>query len=267
MYVRMPGRVPIALALAVTGILASGALPTPAQAAATVNYVALGDSYSSGTGAGSYDSSGCTRSSKAYAPLWAAAHSPASFRFVACSGAVTADVRNNQLSALDSDTTLVTITIGGNDAGFAEVVITCQLLSDSACADAVSDSTAFVNNTLPARLDQTYAAIRSRAPNAKLMVLGYPRLFELSSGCGLLGMSLAKRKTVNAGADVLAGVIAARARAAGATFVDSRSAFSGHGVCASGAWINGVTPLTGAYHPNAKGHASGYLSALTSAIG
>ncbi|NEE11464.1 lipase, partial [Streptomyces sp. SID7499] len=62
-----------------------------ADSAAAGGYVALGDSYSSGVGAGSYlsDSGDCRRSTKAYPYLWQAANSPASFDFVACSGATT----------------------------------------------------------------------------------------------------------------------------------------------------------------------------------
>ena len=86
-----------ALALALVGT----AMPANA---ATVNYVALGDSYSSGVGAGSYYSSSgsCDRSPNAYPAQWAAANSVTSFTFAACSGATTADVINNQLSALNS---------------------------------------------------------------------------------------------------------------------------------------------------------------------
>lgn len=110
----MPHR-PLARALAALVALCAAALgavlvPGTAQAAA-VNYVALGDSYSSGVGAGPYDSSGCLRSQKSYAPLWAAAHGVTSFNFRACGGAVTADVLNDQVSALSASTTLVTITI------------------------------------------------------------------------------------------------------------------------------------------------------------
>lgn len=267
MYVRMLRRALIAVTLTLAGLLGSAALPLSAQAAAAVNYVALGDSYSSGVGASPYDSSGCLRSQRGYPPLWAAAHSASTFRFVACGGAVTADVLNNQLSALDSSTTLVTITIGGNDIGFADVVITCQLASDAACADAVDDGTAAATNELPARLDRTYAAIRDRAPNAKLIVLGYPRLFELTPTCGLLGMNNYKRTIINEGADLLTEVIAGRARAGGATFVDTRANFAGHGVCAGTPWINGVAALIGAFHPNASGYGSGYLRALTAVTG
>jgi len=261
----MPHR-PLARALAALVALLAAALgavltPSTAQAAAAVNYVALGDSYSSGVGAGPYDLSTCLRSQKSYAPLWAAANAVTSFRFAACGGAVTSDVISNQVGSLSASTTLVTITIGGNDAGFANVITSCRFGSAATCTSAVNESKAFATATLPGRLDATYAAIRNRAPNARLIVLGYPRLFETGS-CGLLAMSTYKRTILNEAADVLATVISGRARAAGATFADTRPYFAGHGVCAGDPWINDISGVIEAYHPDADGYRLGYLPAL-----
>ncbi|WP_329012132.1 SGNH/GDSL hydrolase family protein [Micromonospora rifamycinica] len=260
-----------ALARAVTALTALLAtvvgvvlVPTAAQAA-TVHYVALGDSYSSGVGAGPYDLSTCLRSQKSYAPLWAAANAVTSFAFPACGGAVTADVISKQLGALSATTTLVTITIGGNDAGFADVITSCRFGSTANCTDAVDKAKSFATATLPDRLDATYAAIRDRAPNARLVVLGYPRLFETGS-CGVLAMSSYKRTILNEAADVLATVTAARAGAAGATFADARPFFTGHGVCAAAPWIRDVSGVIEAYHPNADGYRLGYLPTLDAAL-
>ncbi|MDH6462422.1 lysophospholipase L1-like esterase [Micromonospora sp. A200] len=265
----MPHR---ALARAVTALVALFAtvlgvvlVPGTAQAA-TVNYVALGDSYSSGVGAGPYDLSTCLRSEKSYAPLWAAANAVTSFRFPACGGAVTADVINSQVNSLSTSTTLVTVTIGGNDAGFADVITSCRFGSTSTCTNAVNESKSFATSTLPGRLDATYAAIRNRAPNARLVVLGYPRLFE-TNYCGLLAMSTYKRTILNEAADLLATIIADRARAAGATFADTRPFFAGHGVCAADPWIRDVSGVIEAYHPNAAGYRYGYLPALNAVLG
>ncbi|MDI5942160.1 hypothetical protein QLR68_29330, partial [Micromonospora sp. DH15] len=59
-------------AAAAPGVAQAAQAAKPARAAAAINYVALGDSYSSGVGAGPYDLSTCLRSDKSYAPLWAA---------------------------------------------------------------------------------------------------------------------------------------------------------------------------------------------------
>src|SRR3954470_21009338 len=102
----------VAAAVGAASLTAAALVATTAPAyASSTNYVALGDSYSSGTGTGSYDlDSGCQRSSRAYAALWASSHAPASFKFVACSGAKTSDVKAGQISALTTSTTLASIT-------------------------------------------------------------------------------------------------------------------------------------------------------------
>jgi lysophospholipase L1-like esterase len=232
--------------------------------AAPGRYVALGDSYSSGTGAGSYGSSGsCKRSANSYPQLWANANGPSSFAFVACSGAVTSDVLNSQVSAVTSDTALVTISIGGNDAGFADVMTDCNLGSDSSCVSRNQEAQNFARTTLPGRLDNVYNQIRSRAPGARVVVLGYPHIYQLNGSCWV-GLSETKRAAINQSSDVLASVTSGRAAAHGFTFVDARSSFSGHEICASGTrWLNSVTwPVDESYHPNASGQRGGYYNPL-----
>ncbi len=235
----------------------------PAQAAGPA-YVALGDSYSAGNGAGNYDSSSgdCHRSLSAYPYLWKNAHAPSSFADTACSGAVTTDVINNQLGPLNSSTGLVSITIGGNDAGFASIIETCVIDSDADCATAVNNAENYARNTLPARLDATYNAIHAKAPNAKVVVLGYPHMYTLNTFC--VGLSAADHTKINEGADVLDSAIAARAAAHGFTFGDVRSTFNGHELCSGDAWLHSIviSPSFESYHPTATGHSSGYYPVL-----
>ncbi|GAA3138389.1 SGNH family lipase [Planomonospora alba] len=250
----------VSTALAALAFGAASLFGTSASHAAAETYVALGDSYSSGTGAGNYTNVLCTRSANAYPQRWAAANSPAAFRFVACGGAKIPDVRNNQLSALDGSTTLVSITIGGNDVGFADTMLNCLLSTTTACRNAVNKGLEYAQNVLPGELDALYAEIRARAPQAKVVVLGYPRLYK-DGGICLGGPSATKRSIINGGADRLNEVIAARAAAAGFTFADARAAFAGHEICTSAPWISGAT-----VHPTATGHARGYLPALSAAL-
>src|SRR3954463_16223673 len=138
-------------------------------------YVALGDSYSSGTGTRTYYDSSCQRSVYAYPYLLHNAHPSWTFVHAACSGAKTTDVLNSQVASVTSDTTWVSYTIGGNDAGFSSVITTCAQPSwASDCDGAINNAQAFINNTLPGRLDQVNNAIKSHAPNAKVIVLDYP---------------------------------------------------------------------------------------------
>src|ERR1700691_197798 len=155
-------------ALASAGITSAAAA---ASAASSVHYVALGDSYSSAVGAGDYSDGSCDQSSNAYPVLWADATAPASFANETCSGATTSSVLSSQLSPLSSSTTLVSITVGGNDVGFSSVMETCVLESTSSCLKALAAAQAFVTDELPARLNTTLATIKDDAPDAKIVVL------------------------------------------------------------------------------------------------
>src|SRR5262249_5882406 len=155
-------------------VLALAVLIPAASAAAAPQYVALGDSYSSGVGSRVFysESGSCKRSPEAYGPKVAAAKGY-TLSFQACSGAKTTDVNANQLGTLSSSTALVTITIGGNDAGFSNVIINCALYFFT-CGGAISEANSFIANKLPALLDTTYNNIRAKATTAKIVVLGYP---------------------------------------------------------------------------------------------
>ncbi|WP_371619599.1 SGNH/GDSL hydrolase family protein [Streptomyces sp. NBC_00454] len=239
-----------------------------ASAAADFGYVALGDSYSSGVGAGNYDSSSgdCKRTTRAYPALWAAAHSPQTFSFAACSGARTGDVMNNQLGPLNSGTDLVSITIGGNDAGFSDVMTTCVLQSESTCVSRVNQAKAYVDSTLPGQLDQVYNAIHSRSPGAHVVVLGYPRFYKLNGTC-VAGLTEGERSAINGASDYLNAAIAKRAANHGFTFASVSGAFTGHEICSGSEWLHSLNWLNigESYHPTAAGQSSGYLPVFTSA--
>ena len=260
-------------AAVVSSVVLALAVSTAAHAASAARYVALGDSYSSGLGAGSYLSSSgsCDRSTSAYPEQWSDARSPASFVSVACSGATTADVIDSQVSALGASTTLVSITIGGNDAGFSSVMETCVLASTSSCLNAVSTAEAFITSPggLPASLDTTLRTIRADAPNATIVVLGYPDLYDLSKSSTCIGLSTEDRTALNGGADDLDGALAAAAARNGDTFADVRPGFAGHEICDPGSWLNSmdIFAISSSYHPNASGQELGYLKVFTENAG
>jgi lysophospholipase L1-like esterase len=238
---------------------------TPAHAASPVHYVALGDSYSSGVGAGNTSGS-CVQSPSAYAKLWAAANTPASFTFAACSGARTSDVIKSQLSALNAATTLVSLTIGGNDVGFSSIMKTCALDSTASCQSAVAAAEKYANTTLPGLLDTTLADIRSHAPAAKVVFLDYPDFYDLSVPV-CVGLSKADHQALDAGITDLDGVIKVAAADNHDTFADVRSGFSGHELCDGFGWLHSVDLLdiSESYHPTAGGQSGGYLPVLTAA--
>jgi lysophospholipase L1-like esterase len=244
-------------------MIAVALLLSLAPAPAAPEYVALGDSYAAGLGAGGEASDSCRRGPGAYPRLWAD-RSGASLVFAACAGATTEDVAR-QASRITSSTTLVTITAGGNDAGFTDVMTTCTVDQDDACVQRVAQAERFVRAELPGRLDALYGAVRERT-SAEVVVLGYPHLFSDSALCL---MSKVKRDALNRAVDVLAEVTASRAEAAGFAYSDVRDAFAGHGVCAADPWVNGLVllPYDRTYHPTRAGQELGYLPALTAAVG
>ncbi|MGW7282314.1 SGNH/GDSL hydrolase family protein [Streptomyces sp. NPDC054844] len=255
------------LLLAAGAALTGAATAQAAQPAAADGYVALGDSYSSGVGAGSYigSSGDCKRSTKAHPYLWAAANSPSSFDFTACSGARTGDVLAGQLGPLGSATGLVSISVGGTDAGFADVMMTCVLQSDSSCLSRIATARAYVDSTLPGNLDSVYSAIRGKAPSAHVVVIGYPRFYQLGASC--IGLSETKRKAINDASDHLNTAIAKRAADHGFTFGDVRPTFTGHEICSGSSWLHSVNWLNigESYHPTAAGQSGGYLPVLNGA--
>jgi lysophospholipase L1-like esterase len=248
----------LSIPLALTLVLGLPAVQ-PALAAGGA-YTALGDSYSSGVGSRTYysDSGSCYRSPAAY-PVLAASRIGATLTFAACSGAEVPDVQNTQLGSLNAGTSYVTVSVGGNDAGFADVVTACARPWPYTCWTEINNANAFIRDTLPGRLDGLYRAIRSRAPNARVIVVGYPRLFN-GEECNVASrISPGEQTELNKTGDLLATTISTRAAAAGFTYLDPRAAFTGHAVCDDTEWINGLSnPILESYHPNSSGQSAGY---------
>jgi lysophospholipase L1-like esterase len=253
--------------------LAGGVLAPPASASTasarhhhSAVLAALGDSYSSGEGNPPFDpaADGCDRSAQAW-PLLAAAKLRWKATNLACSGAQTANVVDTPfkgqppqvaaLAALRPRPDVVTITIGGNDAGFANVLGACFSPAIPDCAGIVEAAEVGILTVLPGRLADTYRAVEAAAPKAKLVVVGYPRLVPADqsdvTGCGS-ALTDAERQALNHAADVLNAVIAVEAWLAGARYVDVSRTLAGHELCTSDSWL---VPLTaaGAGHPNLEG--------------
>lgn len=250
-------------------LLAALALPAAATAAARADeYVALGDSYSSGTGTRQYTDAGCQRSVYAYPSLIDAQRPNTDLVFAACSGATTSSVVSGQVGSLTSGTDVVTISVGGNDAGFSSVITQCALPWPWSCTTDLNNAQAFIRNTLPGRLDAVYAEIARRSPSATVVVVGYPRLFmgvDCNGGTFFSGDELTR---MNQTADLLRDVTSARATAAGFHFADAIGPFTGHAVCSTSEWVNGLSnPVGESYHPNRTGHSSGYAPMVRAIIG
>jgi lysophospholipase L1-like esterase len=239
-------------------------------------YVSLGDSYSSGTGTRTYYDSNCQKSVTSYPYLEHNAHPSWTFVHAACSGATTSSLLSSQVSSVTSDTNRVTYTIGGNDAGFSSVLTECAQPSwSSNCNGAIDNAQSIILNQLPGRLDSVNNAIKSRAPNAQVIALDYPRLFNGEDCNAFTWFSPSEETRLNQTADMIKNVISAAATRAGANFLfrDVIPPFIGHAVCDGGGgssteWINGLSnPVGESYHPKTTGHANGYYPVVHNTTG
>jgi len=282
---------------------------TPTQPPlAAGNYVALGDSYSSGEGLSPYVWASdlplidqCHRSVKAYGPNLVTHDTSAKLNlgaydrgilgtdytgFVACSGAVTADISNPnhnnqepaQIKALSASTNVVTLTIGGNDTGFVQMLIGCIHKPIVGGGYGCSQSLPLVSqtNSLIAELEGTDLGvkvpdvgttvvsianvidqIKGKAPNAHIYIAGYPILFgktdftlvknhEPAQYIGDVGYGGTIDRSDAQWIDgrilkVNELIKKAASSSKGVTYVDATTTFNGHGLLDSKTpWINKV---------------------------
>ena len=97
-----------------------------------------------------------------------------------------------------------------------------------------------MRNQLPGELNNVLTAISSHAPSARVVLLGYPDLYDLSKSASCIGLSTTDRTDLNQAADLLDGQIQAAAGRNGDVFGDVRSGFSGHQICDSSSWLHSV---------------------------
>jgi lysophospholipase L1-like esterase len=257
---------------------------SPVEAATRGAYVALGDSYSSGVGAEATvrdhnPLSGCRRTSKAYYHQVAKAFRFASTAFWACAGATTRSVLSgksgepSQLTRIDGNTSLITISVGGNDVGFSRVIAGCvvRLPWSRSCAEQggeVAARMAELRRTLP----DLYGRIVARAPRARIIVMGYPRPYSEVDGARGDNISVGDQQWLNARARDLNELIRqtvaeadrriAGTRGAGSVeFADAYHSFAGHEIGSSDPYMNGLAVDVQAlaaesrsFHPTVRGH-------------
>lgn len=248
---------------------ALAAVTAPAATSAD-QYVALGDSFSSGVGTGSYTlSSSCRRGVFAYPWLVYQQRPDTTLTFVACSGARTSDVMASQIQSVTDATNIVTLTIGGNDIGFSEVAQSCIVVNPFShpCLDKYNAGGV---NQLKARIDATapkvaavLQGIKARAPSAKIYVVNYPAIFpETGFGCWpQMPLGFQDVPYLRTTQKQLNSMLAAQAAANGATLVNWYAASIGHDACkgSSTRWVEPLVPGNSAapIHPNKAGMVGG----------
>ncbi|MEO6199942.1 MAG: SGNH/GDSL hydrolase family protein [Cryobacterium sp.] len=252
----------IAVVLAASGLAAAGALPASAASKPPVNkYVALGDSYAAGQGGGDY-ANACLQSPNGYPALLDAVKRTNLLRNVSCSGATTVDVTATQQSALNRGTTMVTLTVGGNDLNVAGIAAACVSPDVDACGAAIAAAQALLTSgELAGRLAATYAQVAVRAPNARVVVTGYPILFAPSADPRIIQLNAA---TVFLN-ETIQGVVAQAQviRPNSIDYVDVSAAFEGHAIGDLVSWFN--VAGADAFHPTPAGYRA-YAAAIKAVL-
>ena len=237
----------------------------------------------------------CHRHQRAYpnAIRTALGISGANSIFVACSGAVTKNIGLTvekgvqhpkspvnvaggelQIKNVDDWTTaggapnVVTVGIGGNDAGFTGIIKHCakkDCANDWDWRDGIING---INGFVYARLQETFERLRDRFKAATIYAFGYPSVTKEELACpGVslwkLGIQADERGWVAEELlPTLNAAIADAAAGAGITYVDITAATAGHEICTEQAYINGLRlgtdnliPVANeSFHPNQLGH-------------
>ncbi|GAA4487812.1 SGNH/GDSL hydrolase family protein [Microbacterium panaciterrae] len=194
-----------------------------AQPSPVAKYVALGDSYAAGQGSADQVIACGTPGVTGYPVLLGQVSRTNLLRDPSCSGATVADVQSNQLGAVNRGTTLVTITAGGNDLDIAAVYAACSVPGDQAgCALAFGMAQQRMAAVGPA-MAGLVAATRMLAPNAVVIVTGYPVPFSATAVA-----ADPRAGIVNQGVATLDQLLSGAATASGAVFADVDPSFAGH---------------------------------------
>lgn len=236
------------------------------------SYVALGDSFSSGQTGGTAP---CFRSSSAY-PI---VYDPQAI-FEACSGATTADITAHQLGPLNRHTGVVSLTAGGDDGQLFQVVVSCVVngRTPGACRKRLDKSLGSPTTSMSkiqSNVVNLLNKIRTRAPKAKVYILGYPdpvpklvpRLCVLPLRLwitgGLFGL---RQEDAELFYDVIGKLDAAVRAAANKTGAHYVPPFTGHNICSQDPWFYPLSYSELTLHPTPAGQKA-MAAALRKAAG
>jgi lysophospholipase L1-like esterase len=266
------------------------------------DYLGLGDSYASGEGAFSYlagtdnKDNKCHLSSLTYSFLVGIDLNLNSTHSVACSGAKVANVGNYAEEAqydiskkpadafsdywipgykpqldfiIDNRPDLVTISMGGNDIGFSEIIKRC-IISGDTCFSTYEERLGLVKNINSKfeALANMYIQLKvEAAPGARIYVIGYPQIAKPDGNCGLnVRLNNDEIKFGEGLIGYLNYAIEQATRKAGVLYVDAEDAFGESTLCGNNSSlspaINGLTAggdifsIIGneSYHPTPYGY-------------
>lgn len=247
--------------------------PTSELTSSFSSYVAIGDSFVAGPGIDPVDpdSRRCQRSLNNYPTLVAEELRIPSLKDVSCSGATSLDIYEArtgptaaqplaQTEAISPSTDLVTVSIGGNDEGvFGRIISSCTVgsVAPDACSPFVDTQLDRILKRTTSNIAVSLEKIREKAPNARIVLVGYLRLIPEKGGCTTPGLDAAYAGPAAAAQDALTAALEAAAKRASVEYISISDLSTGHESCAGDdAWVNGLktAPGDGAFlHPNAAG--------------
>lgn len=252
----------------------SGCAHVP-QVPSGARYVALGSSYAAGTGIGGIKPDTpqrCARSPLNYATLLAS-RLDLMLDDQTCGGATTANILGPwgelpaQIDAVNAQTRLVTVTIGGNDVGYVMNLFAASCRAEDGFTlegvkrpcPSLRPPTASDYARLETGLRQIAQEVARRAPQARLIFVQYVSLVP-STPCAALSLSPEGAVVTREIGQKLAEVTARAAKAEGAEVLSVNVLSYGHTPCDAQPWSVGPQPLGAAantpWHPNAAGHAA-----------
>jgi lysophospholipase L1-like esterase len=254
-------------------------------AGSPLRYVALGDSYSAASGVLPPDLLAppqCLRSVRNYPHVIAGA-TGAQLKDVSCGAAETSDFFESQypgvlpqLDAVTEDTQLVTMTIGGNDSGvFINTILSCgaaglsTLGQGSPCKDRYGSSFEdTINTTTYPSLVKTLEAVRDKARQARVAILGYPWIMPATGGCfDRMPVAQGDVPYVRGIQATLNDAVRRAATATGSTYVSLNAVSNGHDACRplGVRWVEPVLQGTNPVivHPNALGESEMAAQTMT----
>lgn len=253
----------------------SSAVATPDP---ITRYVALGDSYTAAPLVPQViPANGCYRSTNNYPHVVARTLNVPDFVDVSCGGAQTKDVFESQipgtppqLDAVTADTDLVTLSFGGNDSAvFGTLVGYCPRLTatdptGAPCRDAMradgQDRLLAAVAVTKERVHAVIDAVKQRAPQARIIVVGYPQILPRQGTCtDLMPLASGDYRYGNQVNQRLTWALREAAAQEHVDYIDVWQASQGHDVCSADPWVNGQhTDVTRAqqFHPFANEQAA-----------
>jgi lysophospholipase L1-like esterase len=261
----------LALGLALVAVLAGCGGSHKTETRKDAEYVAFGDSYTAGAGMAPITDPPCRRSSLNYPTLVDKALKIKKFADRSCAGArlanlavpqsykdrrtgLTVQVNSPQLNALGKDTKLVTIGMGLNDqaisTGLLLICVTPVAPEPSeACQQYLKQPQSAIEKqvrTVAATLKTALGTIRSKAPHARIVLVGYPRIAPDAGSCrDLLPVPEAQLTRLRETMTFVNQVWSETARDAGALYVDMYTPSKGHDICSDDPWVSGYKGVLG----------------------